>query len=149
MVLLDLMAVLEHLQKSIVGKALSNTPSCLNFTAALSDDEDRAAKGFDQGYTASREHNTFTSFQILFHGSLVDFKLRMNLNKMNVKSLTLPGSLIYPTANCGSFRPFTGLSFSLENAPISFSFFFSFFSVKISRDFYNFVFELFGYEQLI
>lgn len=46
MVLLDLMAVLEHLQKSIVGKALSNTPSCLNFTAALSDDEDRAAKGF-------------------------------------------------------------------------------------------------------
>ena len=39
MVLLDLMAVLEHLQKSIVGKALSNTPSCLNFTTALSDDD--------------------------------------------------------------------------------------------------------------
>ena len=40
------MAVLEHLQKSIVDKALSNTPSYLNFTTSLSDDEDRVAKGF-------------------------------------------------------------------------------------------------------
>ena len=63
------------------------------------------------------------SFQILFHGSLVDLKLTVNLNKVNVKSLTLPGSLIHHITNYGSFSPFIGLSFSLENASMSFSFF--------------------------
>lgn len=128
MVLLDLMAVLEHLQKSIVGKALSNTPSCLNFTTALSDDEDRAAKGFAQGYTASREHSRFMSFQILFHGSLVDLKLREDLNKVNVKSLTLPGPLIYHFTNYGSSAPSQAFPFlwKIPQYLSHFSFFFFF-----------------------
>lgn len=50
----------------------------------------RAAEAFVQGHAARREQSRIISFQILFCGSLEHLKLRMNLNKVNVKSSALP-----------------------------------------------------------
>lgn len=83
----------------------------------------RAAESFAQGHTASREPSGVIGLRVLFPGSLVD--LRVNLNKVNVKSLALLGSLICHITNCGSYGSFIGLSFSLRNIPASLFFTFS------------------------
>lgn len=50
----------------------------------------RNTKGFAQGHIAIREQSRIISFQILLYGSLVHLKLRVNLNKVNVKFIALP-----------------------------------------------------------